>query len=136
MFWYGSPQLRNNNAQPNIKFILTPHKRILYICYILMTMKQNSKLEKNLAFKNQIKSKGSLNFLTIRLLNRHQHAKIYQILLCGVNVNWTFRWASLLLVMTLLWPWNMCFRAIWVYKDKWLSSEIAVLKFTSNRSMC
>ena len=49
-----------------------------------MTMKQNLKLEKNLAFKNQIKSKGSLNFLTIRLLNRHQHAKIYQILLCGV----------------------------------------------------
>ena len=59
-----------------------------------MTMKQNLKLEKNLAFKNQIKRE--FEFFD------NQHAKIYQILLCGVNVNWTFRWASLLLVMTLL----------------------------------
>ena len=104
----------NNNSQLNIQFTLLHIKGfdiflhfddnsiVLAINIQTPLSMQNFKLEKNLEFSKGMRRKRSSNFLPIRLLNRHQHAKIYQILLCGVNVNWTFRWASLLLVMTLL----------------------------------
>ena len=86
----------NNNSQLNIHFTLLHIKGFdIFLRFddnsiVLATKIQtplsmrNFKLEKNLEFSKGMHRKRSSNFLPIRLLNRHQHAKIYQILLCGV----------------------------------------------------
>ena len=65
-----------------------------------MTMKQNLKLEKNLAFKNQIKRE--FEFFDDKTIESSSTRENLSNPFMWSNVNWTFRWASLLLVMTLL----------------------------------
>ena len=64
-----------------------------------MTMKQNLKLKKNLAFKNQIKRE--FEFFDDKTIESSSTRENLSNPFMWSNVNWTFGWA-LLLVMTLL----------------------------------